>query len=344
MSGDVEFPMNGGDGANSYSKNSRYQVEAVNVVTEMIKEAIAKKFDVTSLSFSSNTIRIADLGCSVGPNTFIAMKNILEAIEWKYHSIAYPFPQNENTLFTTLPPDRQYFAAGVPGSFYGRLFPKSSIHLMYSSFALQWLSKVPEELLDNGSLTWNKGKIHYTIASKEIADVYAAQFAKDMDTFFNARADEIIVGGMMILIMPGFADGVQYSQDPSCPFFYAFNQSLLDMVKLGMINEDEVDSFNLPLYATSPKEMAKLVERNGCFNIERMEVSNTRPQNDGPPIVPAILTHYRVGLEGIFTKHFGSKIVDELFERTLNKSAEISSMLESSCVEGAQLFLVLKRK
>ncbi|GMP59400.1 hypothetical protein CsSME_00022687 [Camellia sinensis var. sinensis] len=337
--------MNGGDGANSYSKNSRYQDDAINVVKEMIIEAIAKKFDVTSLSFSSNTIRIADLGCSVGPNTFIAMKNILEAIEWKYHSknLTTEMPEFQlffsdhasndfNTLFTTLPPDRQYFAAG------------SSIHLMYSSFALQWLSKVPEELFDNGSLAWNKGKIHYTIASKEIANVYAAQFAKDMDTFFNARADEIIVGGMMILIMPGLADGIQCSQDPCSPFFYAFNQSLLDMVKLGMINEDEVDSFNLPLYTTSPKEMTNLVERNGCFSIERMEVSNTRPKNDGPPIVPAILTHYRVGLEGIFTKHFGSKIFDELFERTLNKSTEISSMLESSCVEGAQLFLVLKRK
>ncbi|GMP59387.1 hypothetical protein CsSME_00022678 [Camellia sinensis var. sinensis] len=306
MSGNLEFPMNGGDGANSYSKNSRYQGEAINVVKEMIIEAIAKKFDI-SLSFSSNTIRIADLGCSVGPNTFNAMKR-------------------------------------VPGSFYGRLFPKSSIHLMYSSFALQWLSKVPEELLDNGSLAWNKGKIHYTIASKEITNVYAAQFAKDMDAFFNARADEIIVGGMMILIMPGLADGVQYSQDPGRPFFYAFNQSLLDMVKLGMINEDEVDSFNLPLYTTSPKEMTKVVERNGCFSIERMEVSDTRPKNDGPTNVPAILTHFRVGWEGIFTKHFGSKIFEELFERTLNKSAEISSMLESSCGKGTQLFLVLKRK
>ncbi|KAI8023849.1 Loganic acid O-methyltransferase [Camellia lanceoleosa] len=103
---------------------------------------------------------------------------------------------------------------------------------MYSSFALYCLSKVPEELLDNGSLAWNKGKIHYTIASKEIANVYAAQFAKDMDTFFYARADEILVGGIMILIMPGLADGVQYSQDPHRPFFYAFDQSLLDMVKL----------------------------------------------------------------------------------------------------------------
>ncbi|CAL5396797.1 unnamed protein product [Camellia sinensis] len=356
MSSNLELPMSGGDGANSYSKNSRYQDEAINLVKEMIIEAIAKKFDITSLSFSSNTIQIADLGCSVGPNTFKAMKSIVEAIEWKYHSknLTTDMPEFQlffndhasndfNTLFTTLPPDRQYFAAGVPGSFYGRLFPKSSIHLMYSSFALHWLSKVPEEMLDNGSLAWNKGKIHYTSASKEIANVYATQFAKDMDTFFNARADEIIVGGMMILIILGLADGVHYSQDPRRPFFDAFNQSLLDMVKLGTINEDEVDSFNLPLYSTtSPKEMTKLVERNGCFSIERMEVSDTRPKNDGPPNLPAILMHYRVILEGIFTRHFGSKIFDELFERTRNKFAEISSMLESSCVKGTQLFLVLK--
>ncbi|GMP59377.1 hypothetical protein CsSME_00022670 [Camellia sinensis var. sinensis] len=245
MSSNLELPMSGGDGANSYSKNSRYQDEAINLVKEMIIEAIAKKFDITSLSFSSSTIQIADLGCSVGPNTFKAMKSIVEAIKWKYHSknLTTDMPEFQlffndhasndfNTLFTTLPPDRQYFAAGVPGSFYGRLFPKSSIHLMYSSFALHWLSKVPEELLDNGSLAWNKGKIHYTSASKEIANVYATQFAKDMDTFFNARADEIIVGGMMILIILGLADGVHYSQDPRRPFFDAFNQSLLDMVKL----------------------------------------------------------------------------------------------------------------
>ncbi|KAL7260233.1 hypothetical protein ACSBR1_005995 [Camellia fascicularis] len=76
MSSNLEFPMNGGDAANSYSKNSRYQDEAINVVKEMIIEAIAKKFDITSLSFCSNTIQIADLGCSVGPNTFTAMKSV----------------------------------------------------------------------------------------------------------------------------------------------------------------------------------------------------------------------------------------------------------------------------
>ncbi|KAI8022373.1 Loganic acid O-methyltransferase [Camellia lanceoleosa] len=122
MSSNLEFPMSGGDGANSYSKNSRYQAEAINLVKEMIIEAIAKKFDITSLSFSSNTIRIADLGCSVGPNTFNAMKSIIEAIEWKYHSknLTTEMPEFQlffndhasndfNTLFTTLPPDRQYF-------------------------------------------------------------------------------------------------------------------------------------------------------------------------------------------------------------------------------------------
>ncbi|KAK7849230.1 putative s-adenosylmethionine-dependent methyltransferase [Quercus suber] len=50
------------------------------------------------------------------------------------------FSNDFNTLFISLPPNRQYFAAGVPGSFYGRLFPKASLHFIHSSYALQWLS------------------------------------------------------------------------------------------------------------------------------------------------------------------------------------------------------------
>ncbi|THF97748.1 hypothetical protein TEA_002854 [Camellia sinensis var. sinensis] len=181
----------------------------------MIKDAIVDKFDITSLSFSSNTIRIADLGCSVGPNTFIAMQNVLEAMEMKFHSqnATSEMPEFQlffsdhtsndfNRLFSSLPPDRQYFATGVPGSFHGRLFPKSSLHFVHSSIAVHWLSKVPEELLDKSCPAWNKGRIHCTSAPKEVINAYTTQFAKDMETFFNARADEIEVGGMMIVTLP----------------------------------------------------------------------------------------------------------------------------------------------
>ncbi|KAL0409410.1 UNVERIFIED_CONTAM: Farnesoic acid carboxyl-O-methyltransferase, partial [Sesamum radiatum] len=38
-----------------------------------------------------------------------------------------------NTLFSSLPSERLYYATGVPGSFHGRLLPKASLHFAYSS-------------------------------------------------------------------------------------------------------------------------------------------------------------------------------------------------------------------
>ncbi|KAB1218879.1 putative S-adenosylmethionine-dependent methyltransferase At5g37990 [Morella rubra] len=53
---------------------------------------------------------------------------------------------------------------------------------------------------------------------------------------------------------------------------------LLDMA----IEEDQVDSFNLPFYAASHEMMAGLVERNGDFSIERLELMNPSELLEGP--------------------------------------------------------------
>ncbi|XP_057485069.1 loganic acid O-methyltransferase-like isoform X1 [Actinidia eriantha] len=350
------FPMNGGDGAYSYTKNSYYQRAASYAVKEMLEEAVAEKFDVTSISSSSNTIRIADLGCSVGPNTFITMQNLIESMERKCHSQACTnMPEfhlffndhvsnDFNTLFNSLPPDRHYFAAGVPGSFHGRLFPKSSLHFVHSSCALHWLSRVPEDLLDKSSPAWNKGRIHCTNSSEQVANAYANQFAKDMEVFLDARADEIAVGGMMVVIMPALPEGIRLTHNVNCVFFDILEQSVVDMVKLGSISEAELDSFNLPLYFPSLKEMTQLVQSNGCFSIESMELTDPHSMIVGPLNVRAVVMHFRAGLEGILSEHFGNEIIDELFERTLDKSTEFSSRFESCCSKDTQLFLVLKRK
>ncbi|CAL5339012.1 unnamed protein product [Camellia sinensis] len=331
------FPMNGGDGTYSYTKNSQYQRTSSDSVKEMIKDAIVDKFDITSLSFSSNTIRIADLGCSVGPNTFIAMQNVLEAMEMK--SIILPMI---STAFS--PPSL---------SIGNTLLQECLIHSMvgYAESPLFILyipllhSKVPEELLDKSCPAWNKGRIHYTSAPKEVITAYTTQFAKDMETFFNARADEIEAGGMMIVTLPALPNMHDHAHHPVAVLFLTLEQSLVDMVKAGSISEDELDSFNLPLYSPSPNEMNQLVEKNGCFSMERMELTNPTAKTDGPSVnIPALIMHLRAGFEPVFTKHFGKRIIEELFERTLNKSAEISSQFEASLKNGSQLFLVLKRK
>ena len=185
---------------------------------EMIQEAIIKHFDINktlnSASFSKQ-IFLADLGCSTGPNTFLAVQNIVEAIQLQHQLEKQPhfdhsdydqtipiifqvffndhFSNDFNTLFKSLPPTRNYLAAGVPGSFHGRLFPNSSLHFVHCSYSLHWLSKVPSQVMDRTSPAWNKGRIHYTNAGNQVVKAYSDQYAEDILSFLHARAAALVV-------------------------------------------------------------------------------------------------------------------------------------------------------
>lgn len=68
----------------------------------------------------------------------------------------------------------------------------------------------------------------------------------------------------------------------------------------------------MPLYPASPAEIAWLVKMDGSFHIEKMELLNTQTRYEGGVHAQDIVIHLRAGLEGIISKHFGSKIVDEV--------------------------------
>lgn len=192
------------------------QGQAINAVKELIKEEITEKLDTNKFP-SLDTFRIVDMGCSAGPNTFFAVQNVLEAVEKKYQREGLDhcrLPEFQvffndhssndfNTLFTSLPPNRNYYVAGVPGSFHVRLFPEASLHIVISSYAIQWISHIPKELVDRSSPAWNKGRTYYAHAGAETIKAYADQFAKDMDNFFHFRAQEVVPGGMVLLTIPG---------------------------------------------------------------------------------------------------------------------------------------------
>ncbi|KAL4638009.1 hypothetical protein ACB092_03G120000 [Castanea dentata] len=312
------YPMNGGDGINSYTKNSSFQRAGANAVKAVIDDVIAEKLDVEKIfSSSKGTFRIADLGC-------FAFEMPEFQVFFNDHA-----SNDFNTLFASLPPERSYFATGVPGSFHGRLFPNFSLDFVYSSYALQCLSKVPEELLNKNSAAWNKGRVHYASAPDEVAQAFTTQFAKDITAFLDCRAKELVVGGLLVLIMPGVPNGIPHSSTLTGAIFDFLGQCLMGMAKEGLISEAQVDTFNLPVYFASPKEMTQLVERNECFSIERMEI--TLPCAGADDLI------------GIISKHFGVEIIDELFERFCKKQGDFISMLESKYNEGDQLFIVLKR-
>ncbi|CAN1819277.1 Putative ribonuclease H protein At1g65750 [Linum perenne] len=105
---------------------------------------------------------IANLGCSSGPNTFGIMSNILVVIKFQRGTMGRPIPElsvflndhpsNDfnNVLGSLLPQFQKVlmeednkidqmgcFVSATPGSFYGRLFPRNSLHFVHSSSALE---------------------------------------------------------------------------------------------------------------------------------------------------------------------------------------------------------------
>ncbi|CAK7344187.1 unnamed protein product [Dovyalis caffra] len=353
------WAMVGGDGPCSYSQNSTYQREMADAAKGMIHGEIIEKLDFNNPHFnSSNTFRIADFGCSAGPNTFFSVENIIEAVEHKYDTQLHNPPPLEfqvffndviandfNTLFNTLPSFQKYFAAGVPGSFYCRLFPKSTLHLAYSSYALHWLSKVPKEVVDSKSPAWNKGSILCSGTSKEVAKAYSAQFKNDTDTFLNARAREIAGGGLMVIIIAGLPDGILMSETGTGISYDFLGSCLADMAKLGVVSKEKVDSFNLPLYYSSAKELEEIIRSNGHFCIERMDKLN-HPMSQKKPNVEFLVSQCRATFQGVVEDHFGrdQHVVEKIFQHFAKKYADnYYSIFSGVRHQHIDFFILLKR-
>ncbi|KAL3510656.1 hypothetical protein ACH5RR_030057 [Cinchona calisaya] len=233
--------MNGGEGPNSYSQNSKMQKEAIDKAKVFISESI---IEILKLQKDLKVFSIADYGCSVGPNTFSSIETIIQAVQHKYKTQGPDLKMPEffvffndhaindfNTLFRTLPPGRQYMAAGVPGSFQGSLFPKSSINLMHSASSLHWLSQVPQEVTKEGSLKWNKGRISYPQSSNQVIEAFRAQFLSDIEAFLKARSAELAPGGLLVMLIPGRPDGTHPSESCMAHIIDCLSDTLADMVK-----------------------------------------------------------------------------------------------------------------
>ncbi|KAL5553175.1 hypothetical protein UlMin_040675 [Ulmus minor] len=356
--GTVNYSLNGGNDTYSYHHNSYCQGILANYEFRKMKKQIAENLDVESLLSGSNVVRMADLGCATGPNTFTTTQTVLEAIKQKHQSQSpnspppqfqvffNDLPSNDfNTLFRSLPKDRGYFAAGVPGSCNGRLFPESSLHFVYTCLCLHFLSKLPEGMKDDKSPSWNKGRVHYTSASEEVVKAYAWQFGKDMEKFLEARAKEIVCGGMLVILITGCPSGVPLASTATGIPYDLMASSLMEMAQEGLIKESEVDSFNLPLYhSASPEEMVELVDKNGCFSIERAELSEPASWLEGPVDIQQWANTMRAAFWGFFIEHFQGHIIDDMFERLTKKLLDLSDLVQERCHQKAHLFVVLKRK
>ncbi|XP_024013684.1 salicylate/benzoate carboxyl methyltransferase isoform X2 [Eutrema salsugineum] len=244
--------MKGGTGEHSYATNSHYQrnvfYEIQPVVIENVREMLVE------VSFPG-CIKVADLGCSSGQNTFLAMSEIINTIIQSYQ-------QKEKLKMEV---KGRCFVSGVPNSFYSRLFPSKSLHFVHSSFSIHWLSKIPDGLENNTR------SIHIKDPSPpNVFKSYLNQFKNDFSLFLKMRSEEMVPNGHMVLTFVGRKVSDPLYQD-CFQVWSLLSDCLLDLVSEGVVKESDIESFNMPFYNPNEEDVREVILKEGSFEISKIE-------------------------------------------------------------------------
>ncbi|RLM61376.1 Benzoate carboxyl methyltransferase [Panicum miliaceum] len=151
------------------ASNSAIQSAAQNWMKPAIEEAVIGLLNLKSTDVP-NSMVIADLGCSAGPNALALVSMAVDAVLHHRHAAQHDQGPLEVRVRLNDLPDNDFndvakrlvsfqqstqssgllLTAGiVPGSFYKRLFPSNFLDLIVSSNSLHWISEVPKELRSN---------------------------------------------------------------------------------------------------------------------------------------------------------------------------------------------------
>ncbi|XP_010452333.1 PREDICTED: salicylate/benzoate carboxyl methyltransferase-like isoform X2 [Camelina sativa] len=341
--------MSGGDGDNSYSTNSLLQRR----VLSKAKPVLIKntKELMINLNFP-RYIKVTDLGCSSGQNTFLAMSEIINTINVlcqernqdppEIDCCLNDLPNNDfNTTFKFIQffneknttSKELYFVSGVPGSFYSRLFPRRSLHLVHSSYGLHWLSKVPEGLEEN--------KMSIYIHNSSPLSTYKAylnQFQRDFTTFLKLRAEEMVSNGCMVLTFIGRSTIDNPLHRDCCHFWTLLSKALCDLVVEGLVSASKVNSFYIPFYDPNEKEVKEMVEKEGSFEIKDLEThgydlghcnqDETKRSKSGKNEA----NYIRAVSEPLLVAHFGDAIINILFNKFAHHVSQHASCKNKTTV------------
>ncbi|KAL0000718.1 hypothetical protein SO802_014499 [Lithocarpus litseifolius] len=352
------FSMKGGKGETSYANNSQAQARHARSMLHLLEETL----DWVQLNSPEVPFVVVDLGCSSGDNTIYIVNVIIKHMTKRYEALGQEppefsaffsdLPSNDfNTLFQLLPPlanygggsmeeclaadnHRSYFVAGVPGSFYQRLFPAKSIDVFHSAFSLHWLSQVPESVLDKRSTAYNKGRVFIHGASESTANAYKKQFQTDLAVFLRSRSQEMKRGGSMFLVCLG-----RTSVDPTDQggagllFGTHFQDAWDDLVQEGLISAEKRDNFNIPVYAPSLQDFKEVVEADGSFAINKLQVFKggsplvVNQPDDAAEVGRALANSCRSVSGVLVDAHIGDKLSEELFSRVERRGTSHAKVL-----------------
>jgi SAM dependent carboxyl methyltransferase len=263
------------EGHGFYNRSSRVQAAGLSPALTLLERAAR----TVTLPEPPWPIVIADYGSSEGHNSLGPLALAISALRERVGSeraisvVHTDMAENDFTaLFRTLAVDPNTYLRGDPSvffsaigrSFYEQILPANSVTLAWSSWAVQWLSRVPAPIPDQVQVAYSQ--------DPAARAAYAEQAAEDWRTFLRQRERELCPGGQLVVLTMALDEVGDFGYRPSLETMYA---ALLQMVEEGFIRAEEVGRMAIPTVGRSRADLLAPFTRDGCFaslSVEQIEV------------------------------------------------------------------------
>jgi SAM dependent carboxyl methyltransferase len=261
----------------TYTQSSRLQAAGLARAIALFERAAEQ----VPLPAAPQPIVIADYGAANGHNSLKPLSAAIAVLRRRTrhdHAILVAHtdvPDNDFTaLFRTLADDPDSylhtdatsFASAIGRSFYSQLVPSKTVNLGWTSWATQWVSRIPCELHDH---------VHVAYSNDDAARAaYAHQAALDWNDFVAFRGRELAPEGRLVVLTLGV------DEDGKSGFkalLDAIVAALADQARDGLLNKDELRRMAIPTFARSEKDFRAPFAPSGRFEgltIEHLEMFN----------------------------------------------------------------------
>jgi len=263
------------EGHGAYNRGSRVQAAGIAAAIPLFEEAATK----VALADGSAPIVIADYGTSEGHNSLAPLAVAIDALrkrvgrERAISVVHTDLPQSDfNGLFRTLQDDPdsylrndpQAFASAVGRSFYEQILPGDSVTLGWSSWSVQWLSRIPGTIPDHIAAACS--------TDAKARAIYAAQAEADWRAFLKHRSAELRSGGCMVVLTMALTDEGDFGYHAILAAVYG---ALTDLVADRKLTELELVRMVIPTIGRGRAQLLAPFDNTRHFaglSIEQLDI------------------------------------------------------------------------
>jgi hypothetical protein len=276
MTDSATFPTSAPmEGHGVYNRSSRVQAAGLSPAVPLLEQAAR----AVPLSEGPEPVVIVDYGSSEGHNSLfplvVAISVLRERLgpERAISVVHTDLPDNDFTaLFRTLAADPnsylrgdpEVFTSAVGRSFYEQILPAGSVTLAWSSWAVQWLSRLPALIPDQVQVAYS--------GDPAARAAFAGQAAADWRAFLVHRGSELRPGGRLVVLTMCVDEAGNFGYRSLLEAMYA---ALIDLVEEGLVHRDEAQRMAIPTVGRSDADLRAPFAETGSFSglsIEQIEV------------------------------------------------------------------------